>query len=291
MSHDDVSSRVASQSPFASMRSTYSAPDRQRRGSSSRTYNWVGRIVYSWRESDKQGRIAFLYDVEPLVGGPTPTTTSLAGQSKGAKYPVVGYVRLAQPYCSSIFNRDAAATGIIIVPEVGSMVLVSEDPFGWIITGFLTGPTTPYGSVPQLGEVTQNPGIEEVSNTLYAPSFIANFADLTEGDIVIGRGKNRVRFSRDGLLVGANINSCDLFRADGRFKYSRFVNLEERAPGYLGYKHIFLGQSMIPGFTLDQAITHTKIIDVSTDPAPAVAKIEKDGHVSGSPRVIRIERL
>lgn len=281
MSHQDVSRRVTDQTPFASMRSTFSAADRQSRGSTSRSYTWVGRITYSWRESDKQGRLAFLYDVEPLIGGPNPTSASLAGQSKGAKYPVVQYVRLAQPYCSSIFNQDAAATGIIIAPEVGSLVLVGEDPFGWIIIGFLTGPSTPYGNVPQLAEVTQNPGIEEVANTLYSPSFIANFADVTEGDIIIGRGKNRVRFSRDGLLVGANINSCDLFRADGRFKYSRFINLEERAPGYLGYKHVFLGLSMVPGYTLDQAITHTSIVETNPDTANLKPYVVRQvGHVS-----------
>jgi len=279
--HDDVSDRVTSQTPFAALRSTFSTRSRQQRGSAARSYNWIGRISHVWREADKSGRMAFLFDVEPLNGGPAAYDNPTISRAKGAKAMVVSHVRLAQPYCGNIFNRNTTATGIIVVPEAGSLVLVSEDPHGWIITGFLTGPSFPFGSLPALGESTQNPGIEEISNTLYAPAFISRLYDLSEGDIAIGRDKMRVRFSKEGLFLGASELSCDLFRADGRKKFSRFIDVEERGPGYLGYKKTFFGFGKIPGFTLDNSLLHTEIVDTNTDPAnlrPYV--VRQVGHIS-----------
>lgn len=267
-------------SPFTGLRSSHNALDRVlREGTPSRSGMWLGRITHVWRDAQKRARISFLFDVQPLDGWPKGSAVSPISTQKGEKVSVVPRVRMLQPLFGSM-DGPVASTGIVAVPKVGSIVCVAEDTRGWVIVGFYTGPIIAFdGSASKNGEYSYNPGIEEAANAAQDARGIPSWFDLDEGDIVLGRDEQRVRFANEGLLVGSNSNNSDFFRSDGKLKLVRYVNLEERAPGYLGYHKTWLGA--FPAVTSDTYVRRSRI----TESSPFVENmgaylVQQEGFVS-----------
>lgn len=267
-------------SPFTGLRSSHTSLERiLKEGTPSRSGMWLGRITHVWRDAQKRARISFLFDVQPLDGWPKGSAVSPISTQKGEKVSVVPRVRMLQPLFGSM-DGPAASTGLVVVPKVGSIVCVAEDTRGWIIVGFYTGPIISFdGSASKNGEYSYNPGIEEAANAAQDPRGIPSWFDLDEGDIILGRDDQRVRFANEGLFIGSNANNSDFYRSDGKLKLVRYVNLEERAPGYLGYHKTWLGA--FPAVTNDTYVRRSRI----TESSPFVENmgaylVQQEGFVS-----------
>ncbi len=275
-------------SPFATLQNS---ERRDRPSGASHAGMWTGRVAYVHR--DARGRIQFLFDVVPLTGWPA-ASEDVAGATSGARTaPLRGVarVRMRHPFVGNLRNLIASPTGIICVPEVGSLVSVEMDEAGWIITGFHSGPVIANdGSVASLYEASFNPGFEEAQPSINDDTRIPWLFGIEEGDVILGRGDSRVKLRSEGVFIGSGVQCLHLYKADTGEMFERYVQMERRAVGRMSYHKMLLGvnskaqkTSVIALPADDALVVNTDIIESS--PYYKSNKsyfIQQRGHVTSS---------
>lgn len=225
--------------PFASLR-TDKGPS-EIRGASPIGF-WTGRIARVRRDDN---RLLFLFDVVPLGGWPSPTETLAQGE-EGAGTVCIPNVRMLQPFVGNLSDTTQSPTGLIVVPEVGSVVCVAPDDTGWVIIGFYSGPVVPAAG--QFTGATErfyrfNPGFEEAESTLVNTTDVGIpwLLGIEEGDVVLGKGNGRVKLRREGIIVGAGPECMHAFKSVGGEFLERYAQMERRATGRFSYHRFFVG--------------------------------------------------
>src|SRR5580700_2434244 len=197
---------------------------------------WTGRVAFVWY--DGNNRCMFLFDIIPLSGWP-PAMDLIGGSTTGGtSAPLRGVtrVRLRQPFVGNLYNSLAPPTGIIVVPEVGSVVSVEMDEAGWVITGFHSGPfVASDNSNGQLAEFSYNPGFEEALPSLTANTYIPWLFGISEGDIILGRGDSRIKLRGEGVYIGSGVQCLHLYKTNTGQLFERYVEMERRAVGRMSY--------------------------------------------------------
>lgn len=248
-----------------------SSEQRERPAGASFSGMWTGRVAYVHR--DIRGRIKFLFDIVPLSGWPA-ASEDIAGATSGARIAAlrgVARVRMRQAFMGNLRDLAAPPTGIVCVPEVGSLVSVEMDEAGWIITGFHTGPIVAAdGSVAALNEVGFNPGIEEAQPAINDDTRIPWLFGVEEGDIILGRGDSRVKLRKEGVFIGSSVQCLHLYKSDSGEMFERYVQMERRAAGRMSYHKILLGvnskaqkTSVIELPATDALVVNTDVIESS----------------------------
>jgi len=224
---------------------------------------WTGRVAYVHR--DARGRIKFLFDIVPLSGWPA-ASEDIAGATSGSRIAAlrgVARVRMRQAFVGNLRNLAASPTGIICVPEVGSVVSVEMDEAGWIITGFHSGPIVAAdGSVAALNEVSFNPGFEEAQPAINDDTRIPWLYGIDEGDVILGRGDSRLKLRKEGVFIGSSVECLHLYKADNGELFERYTQFERRAVGRMSYHKILLG--------VNSKAQKTSVIDLPANDALVV---------------------
>jgi hypothetical protein len=252
---------------------------------------WTGRVAFV--HYDGSQRLMFLFDIIPMCGWP-PAMDIIGGSTTGGtSAPLRGVVRvrLRQPFVGNLYNSLAPPTGIIVVPEVGSIVSVEMDEAGWVITGFHSGPfVASDNSNGQLAEFSYNPGFEEALPSLTSKTYIPWLFGLSEGDVILGRGDSRIKLRGEGVYIGSGVQCLHLYKSTTGQLFERYVEMERRASGRLSYHRqlpgVYASQmktSAIQLPTLDALVVNTDIIESSPYYSSNKAyTIRQRGHVTQS---------
>ena len=175
---------------------------------------------------------SFVFSVAPVVGG----------MASGEAGNIIRAIML-QPGFSRLDDTSTTPTGIVYVPEVGSLVRVCWDGTQWCIDGFYTGPVPTLLERGQDAEgraIGYNPGIETGRNRMTGvPGWeLPHWSfGLEPGDVILGKGPSRVKLSQYGVVVGADLHCARFYKNDGGI-LERCAEREERMLGYW-FRHSF----------------------------------------------------
>lgn len=267
-------------SPFATLQSSVRVNAPQ---GASPCGMWTGRVAHVHRDS--RNRLKFLFDLVPLSGWPAAADDILGG-IKG-----IAAVRMLQPFVGNLSNLAASPTGIIVVPEVGSIVSVLMDDSGWLITGFHSGPIVANDkSIAALNEVSYNPGFEEAQPAFNDNSRIPWMFGIEEGDVILGRADTRIKMRKEGVFIGSGVECLHLYKSDNGELFERYREMERRATGRMSYHKALLGvnahnqkNSTIQLPRADALIVNTDIIESTPYYSENKAySIRQRGHVTKS---------
>ena len=218
-------------SPFATLKSSLRSEGPQ---GASFSGMWTGRVAHVHRDS--RSRLKFLFDIVPLSGWPSASDT-ITGGMKG-----VASIRMRQSFVGNLSSLSAPPSGIIVVPEVGSIVSVEMDEAGWLITGFHSGPIVAADqSIAALNEVSYNPGFEEAQPAANDDSRIPWLFGIEEGDIILGRTDSRIKLRKEGVFIGSGVECLHLYKSDNGELFERYREMERRATGRMSYHKALLG--------------------------------------------------
>lgn len=171
---------------------------------------------------------AFLIDVVPIGGG----------LSSGAPDNIVANVRILQPGFGSLSETELLPSGIITLPEIGSVCLCVRDDAGWVAIGWYTGPVltaleTQFGD-PEHRAVSLNPGIETSGSRVTGmggwdvPAWAFG---IEPGDQLLGKGNSRIKVTAEGVVIGSGADNMELYRLDGG-RLRVVAEDEERGVGF-----------------------------------------------------------
>lgn len=170
-------------------------------------------LVTALQKTDSNDELSFLFTIRPI---------SLQIHS-GAANNDFKNVALLTPGISNLTDPQSTPTGIIYIPEVGSEVLVQQIGGFLYITHFFTGPvTTTTEKDPQGERVSFNPGIQSATSRRASDS-TSTLPEWTGkaqgGDVILGRGLQRVHLTTEGLFVGSDLDCCSIFTSSGKYIY------------------------------------------------------------------------
>lgn len=175
---------------------------------------------------------SFVFSVAPMVGG----------FSSGEAGNIIRAIML-QPGFSRLDDTSVTPTGIVYVPEVGSLVRITWDGAQWCIDGFYTGPVPTLLERGQDAEgraIGYNPGIETGRNRMTGvPGWeLPHWSlGLETGDVILGKGQSRVKLAQFGVVIGADLHCARYYKTDGGI-LERCAEREERMLGYW-FRHSF----------------------------------------------------
>lgn len=176
---------------------------------------------------DLNKRPNLLFDVRPMADG---------ASSGGAQNDILS-VPMLQAGFGNITDLSRSPSGIVYVPEVGSLVLCVFDGTSFCIIGCYTGPSVGQYTKTLDAEgrlVTFQPGIEYGLNRLISPAKydIPWLFGMDPGDIVLGKDYSRIKVCDRGVfLSGGGTGSLILLKTDGE-RLDRFSSHEIRGVGY-----------------------------------------------------------
>ena len=185
-----------------------------------------GRVV-SFAKDATNTQPLFLFGVAPLTGG----------QATGERNNVVENVVLLQAGFGSLDRRAVPPSGIVYLPEIGSVVRCDWDGSRWCITGFYTGPSKTRletGTDNERRRVSYNPGVEtDTPRAFGLPGWdLPHWSSgIDPGDCLMGREQARVKVTGKGALIGADLFACRFYTSEGRV-IERFGDRETRGVGF-----------------------------------------------------------
>lgn len=270
---------LPSESPFRAF------PNSEEKGSATPHGN-VFRARVTHVHKNTAGQFLFLFRVTPLTGGVTT----------GARDNEIDNVVLLHPGFGSLDSITPPPSGMIFVPQVGSVVLVMWDGHQWCIVGYYSGPVktnSETGPDPESRVVSYNPGIETATSRLQGlPGWdVPHWAfGVQEGDCIMGRGQARVKATGQGVVVGSDLDAFRIYTSDGKI-IERFGRREVRGVGYWqlqryrkSNQEAIRNKNEIPQESItppDAACYHAEIVEVA--PTPSAQKpyvLEQKGYVS-----------
>lgn len=165
-------------------------------------------------KKDATGNVPlFLFQVAPLLGS----------FATGEADNIIDDVPMLQAGVGSLDLSVEPPSGIIYLPEVGSIVLLGWDGSRWVILGCYSGPTrtTMEASVDiERRAISYNPGFEYAqARTQSSPGWdMPSWAfGMEPGDALLGKGRARVKVNGRGAFIGADAFSCSIFTVDGGY--------------------------------------------------------------------------
>jgi hypothetical protein len=172
-------------------------------------------------------QLSLLFRVTPLSFG------LLTGDTDNAIENVV----LVVPGFGSLEGQGDPPSGMVCIPEVGSIVLVVWDGTRWCIVGAYTGPVR--GRMesqldPEQRAITYNAGVEVAQlRRVGVPGFdLPHWSQgLEPGDAFLGKGQARIKVCGVGAVIGADLHCCQFYTRDGRI-IERFADRQTRGIGY-----------------------------------------------------------
>lgn len=232
---------------------------------------------------------SFLFSVSPLVGG----------MSTGHANGEIDNVVMLQAGFGSLDRESPPPSGIVYVPEVGSIVKCDWDGSRWCIVGCYTGPMKTRVETARDAErrlVSYDPGIEaDASRRQGRPGWdLPHWSyGIEAGDCVMGRENARVKVTAQGAVIGADLDACRVYTRDGRI-LERFADREVRGVGFWENQRFRRGANpearrtwiQNPQFAeppLDLSTTYSRIVEVGALAAQLHPYIlEQRGYVSRS---------
>lgn len=186
------------------------------------------RVIRVHRQQLNQDRLTFTCDVAPI-----------GADVQGAN-GIIEQVPFLMPGFGSISpNTIYPPTGIVFVPEEGSLVLVGRENAGYVIVGYYTGPAKTVESVISSSETgsplaSYNPGVESTSNMVGA-MFLGDDREwlfgIKPGDVVLGKGLARVKVMDDGVIIGSSTSNMTMWKAN-EARIDRCSEYDGRMIGY-----------------------------------------------------------
>lgn len=207
-----------------------------------------------------RGRVLGLNKVKtvrsPVVGDTYDMTFKVAithGDLQVDSGGVINDAILLQPMVGDLLSADAAPTGLVVVPEPGSMVMLVHDGIRWVIIGCYSGPAkTAVESAddPQGQRCSYNPGFELPAARVSGLAGLDTTPDwafgISPGDVIMGKGLSRIKVCAQGALIGANLNALSLYKDDGEVLH-RMAAEQTRMVGYQRRHYYWLGQPETAG--------------------------------------------
>lgn len=227
----------------------------------------------------------FLFKVTPLTGG----------VSSGAIDNEIDNVVMLQPGFGSLDETTPPPSGIVFLPEVGSIVMIQWDGHRWCIMGGYSGPgrtSLETGSDDEGRVVSYNPGIETGLSRRESPAGwdLPHWSrGIEPGDALIGKGQARVKVTGQGVVIGSDLNALRLYTSDSKI-IDRFGSYEARGVGYWAvHRSRISSPESIRNSTYnksattppDSAVYRAELIEVGTRPdllRPYILK--QNGYVS-----------
>lgn len=198
-------------SPFSSLPSPGNVQGAANDHPALRSYEVIRARVVEVPGDRAGNQLAFTLTVVPLCGG----------ISTGAPGNTITGVRMLHPGFGTLDGDGSTLSGMISIPEEGSICLCVRDDAGWVAVGWFSGPVATVLETERDKErmtVSYNPGIETPGSRITGVGGwdVPDWAfGAVPGDQILFKGQSRVKATTEGLVMGSGSDNMELYRLDG----------------------------------------------------------------------------